>query len=160
MSGANVFAGTLGGIYLSTNSGSSWKMLDGGGWFQCSDQTLALSGTNLFAGTNGIGVYLSSDNGTHWVAVNSGIPSNATVFAIAISHSEAGDTNIFAGTQSGAIYLSTNGGTSWIEADSGLPRDPIYALATSGTNLSPERKIAALFFQATTVQAGVKSIMG
>ena len=55
MSGANVFAGTLGGIYLSTNSGTSWKMLDGGGWFQCSDQTLALSGTNLFAGSNGSG---------------------------------------------------------------------------------------------------------
>ena len=52
---------------------------------------LAISGSNIFAGTWIDGVYLSSNNGSSWV--NTGLTDENTVFALAISGS-----NIFAGT--------------------------------------------------------------
>jgi len=55
---------------------------------------LAISGTNIFAGTNG--VFLSNNNGSLWTDVNNGLPANTYVRALAIS-----GTNIFAGTYGG-----------------------------------------------------------
>jgi hypothetical protein len=133
--GSNVFAGTLQGIFLSTNNGAGWKMLDAGGWFQIGVQSLALSGNNLFIGSNNAGMYRSTDNGTNWIAVNSGLPSNATIYSLAVSINEAGDTTIYAGTQFSGVFLSTNNGTTWNAINNGLPSDPIYALAVSGTYL-------------------------
>ena len=63
----NIFAGTLdGGIYLSTNNGSSWAEINNGLISQ-SVVSLQVSsdGSNLFAGTNGNGVYLSTNNGSN-----------------------------------------------------------------------------------------------
>ncbi|HTO34828.1 MAG TPA: hypothetical protein VLZ72_01200, partial [Flavobacterium sp.] len=54
--------------------------------------SLAISGTNIFAGTYGGGVFLSSNNGSSWTEVNNGLPSTR-VLSLAIS-----GTNIFAGT--------------------------------------------------------------
>ena len=41
--------------------------------FGCSVQCFAISGTNLFAGTDVGGVFLSTNNGINWTAVNSGL---------------------------------------------------------------------------------------
>jgi len=50
-------------------------------------RALAVSGTNLFAGTWGSGVFLSTNNGTSWTAVNTGLGSGGelTVSARAVS---------------------------------------------------------------------------
>ena len=55
--------------------------------------SLAISGTNIFAGTSKGGIFLSTNNGGSWFQVNEGLPSNIYINALAIS----GDT-IFAGT--------------------------------------------------------------
>src|SRR3989338_6514331 len=52
---------------------------------------LAISGTNLFAGTDE-GGFLSTNNGTSWTAASTGL-TNTVVTALAIS-----GTNLFAGT--------------------------------------------------------------
>jgi len=92
---------------------------------------LAASGTNLYAGTSNSGVFLSTNNGTSWTAVNSGL-TNTLVQSLAVS-----GTNLFAGTvgSGGGVFLSTNNGTSWTLVNSGLTNISIYALAVSGTNL-------------------------
>lgn len=59
--------------------------------------SLAVSGTNLFAGTYGGGVFLSTNNGTSWTEVNSGL-TNTYVWSLAVS-----GTNLFAGTL-GAVF--------------------------------------------------------
>lgn len=70
-------------------------------------------GTNLFAGTNGSlypqynGVYLSTDNGSSWTAVNSGL-TNTSILSLAVM-----GTNLFAGTAGSGVYRSTNNGASW-----------------------------------------------
>ena len=44
---------------------------------------LAVSGSNIFAGTNGEGVFLSSNNCTSWTQVNKGLPPQMNIAAIA-----------------------------------------------------------------------------
>jgi hypothetical protein len=98
--------------------------------------SLTVSGTNLFAGTPGGGVFLSTDNGTSWTDVRIGLTST-DVWALAVS-----GTNLFAGTSHGwfstgpaGVFLSTDNGTSWTEVDSALTNVDVLALAVSGTNL-------------------------
>jgi hypothetical protein len=90
-------------------------------------------GTNLFAGTYGGGVFLSTNNGTSWTAVRTGL-TGADIYALVVSPASggAGSANLFAGT-SGGLFLSTDNGTSWTEVNSGSYR--LSALAVSGTNL-------------------------
>ena len=90
---------------------------------------LAVSGTNIFAGTDMHGVFVSNDNGNHWTSASTGL-TNMSITAIAIS-----GTNIFAGTFNG-IFLSTNNGNNWTAVNTGLPANCwIHALAISGTNI-------------------------
>ena len=89
--------------------------------------SLAASGTNLFAGCRG--VFLSTNNGTSWTAVDSGL-TDSSVQSLAVS-----GTNLFAGTYYGGVFLSTNNGASWTAVNSGLAHAPVYSFAVSGINL-------------------------
>ena len=60
--------------------------------------TLAVSGTSLFAGTSGGGVFRSTDNGASWTAASTGLTST-TVRALAVS-----GTSLFAGTGGGGVW--------------------------------------------------------
>jgi photosystem II stability/assembly factor-like uncharacterized protein len=88
----------------------------------------AINGTNLFAGTKSSGIFLSTNNGTSWTVVNSGLANNS-INALAVS-----GANLFAGTN-GGVFLSKNNGTSWTVADSKLPKYHVVAFAVSGTNI-------------------------
>lgn len=106
----NLFAGTYdAGIFLSTNDGTSWQAVNNG----LGDYTvnsIALSGSNIFAGNGGI--YRSTNNGASWELVTV-FPNEETSKCIAVSDSE-----VFAGTGQwnggpGEIYRSADNGTSW-----------------------------------------------
>jgi hypothetical protein len=121
VSGTNIFAGTIGGgVFLSTDNGTSWKKVINSGYFHA----LAVSGSNIFAANAGTGIYLSTNNGTNWAPVNSGL--DKYVFSLAAS-----GINIFAGTDGSGIYLSTNNGTNWTEVNSGLTNKDVRSLAVS-----------------------------
>ena len=153
--GANLFIGTYpSDVFLSTDNGTSWTEVANSG---LTEDTVALSlavssnetgGTNLFAGTGqnnefyigsrGEGVYLSTNNGTSWTSINTGL-TNPSVTALAVSSNETGGTNLFAGTN-GGVFLSTNNGTSWTAINTGLTNPNVTAFAvssneTGGTNL-------------------------
>ncbi len=68
VSGTNLFAGGLGGVFLSTNNGTSWTQVNTG-LTSTAVLSLAVLGTNLFAGTSGEGVFLSTNNGSRWASV-------------------------------------------------------------------------------------------
>ncbi|MCL5738691.1 MAG: hypothetical protein M1303_08670, partial [Bacteroidetes bacterium] len=74
---------------------------------------LAISDTDLFAGTEDGGVFRSMNNGASWTASNNGLRATS-VNAFVVS-----GTNLFAGTDSG-VFLSTNNGTSWIAVNTGF----------------------------------------
>jgi hypothetical protein len=87
---------------------------------------MAVIGTNLFAGTNNGGVYMTNNNGANWILVNNGIPTQY------ISSLISSGVNLFAGTAAGA-YFSANNGTSWISKNQGISStDSITALTISG----------------------------
>jgi hypothetical protein len=83
-------------------------------------------GTKLFAGSYGGGVYLSSDNGTNWIAVTPGL-TNWFVSSLTVSGSI-----LFAGTDDG-VFLTTNSGTLWTHK--GLSGKYVQTLALDGTHL-------------------------
>jgi len=133
VNGTKVFA-LASGVFLSTNYGTNW--------IPAASLTppyavsaLAVSGTNLYAGTGTGGVFLSTNDGTSWTSINTGFPKAVVdttrycgVHAFAVS-----GTNLFAGTD-GGVSLSTNAGASWTEVNSGLPNN-VGGLIISGTNL-------------------------
>ncbi|MCX6138643.1 MAG: T9SS type A sorting domain-containing protein [Ignavibacteriales bacterium] len=156
--GTNLFAGASGyvngifysGVFLSTNSGTNWSAVNAGltntyvNALTVSSPSDLTGGANLFAGTRGDmfgigGVFLSTNNGASWTAVNTGL-TNAEVFSLCVSPNGAGGTNLFAGTMGRGVYLSTNNGTSWTAASMGLAYNAVLAFAvspngTGGTNL-------------------------
>lgn len=118
--GTNIFAGaTFDGVFLSTDNGTYWSPVNNGlkGYQKISLGALALSGTNVFAGTDS-GVFLSTDNGANWTAVNSGL-GNDTINAIGVTGTD--------------LYAGTNGGT-W--------RRPLSEMISTGS-VSPNEQQAA-----------------
>ena len=126
INGANTFVGTNVGIDLSTNNAATWSSSLGGTYPAL---TLASDGTNIFAGTQSGGAYLSVNNGSTWTPVDSGLTSNE-IYSIAIS-----GTNVFAGTLGGGVFLSTNNGTFWTAVNTGLTNLNVLSVAINGTNI-------------------------
>ncbi|HVN48322.1 MAG TPA: T9SS type A sorting domain-containing protein, partial [Bacteroidota bacterium] len=138
--GTNLFVSSGWNVSRSTDNGTSWMTTDSGlagNVVEC----LAISGTNIFAGTilpvtvpvgqsaqPGGGIFLSTNNGISWAPVKSGLP-NKPVSTIAVK-----DANLFAGTSSG-VFRSTNNGTSWVQMNSGLTDTNIYTFTVKGANL-------------------------
>ncbi|MDR3666337.1 MAG: T9SS type A sorting domain-containing protein [Ignavibacteriaceae bacterium] len=131
--GSNIFAGGIEGINISTNSGSSWSLVDPQNIYGSVDTgsvySIALSGNNVYAGTigsDGGGIYLSTNNGTNWSRCFSGKYIQAlTVIG----------TKIFAGTWGSGVYISTNNGTNWTQVNSGLTSTYVYSFAVNGSSL-------------------------
>jgi N-acetylneuraminic acid mutarotase/photosystem II stability/assembly factor-like uncharacterized protein len=92
--------------------------------------SLAIDPTNtqtVYAGTSA-GVYKTTDGGTSWVAVNSGL-TDWHVQSLAIDHSHT----IYAGT-SGGLFKTTNGGATWKVVNAGLMNTNVQSLAIDPIN--------------------------
>ncbi len=126
-----IFIGTsLGGVYRSTDNGSSWSQVNSG--LTNTDVTaLKFSGSNLFAGTSFGGIFRSTDYGSNWVEVNNGL---SVLFINTLASS---GSNIFAGARysvtGGGVFLSNNNGNNWTYI--GLTDYEVYSLAVLGSNL-------------------------
>ena len=123
-----MFAGVGGGVYRSTDKGSTWTVSNTG--MPYPDRVLAVSvavhDSVLFVGTFSGGVFRSTDFGTTWTTANVGLPSYVLCFA------DSG-ANLFAGTAGAGVYCSTNKGTTWTAINTGLPSNTlVYAFAVGG----------------------------
>lgn len=97
--GNNIFVGTSGGgVFLSNNNGVSWTAVNTG--LNTYVDELAVSGSNIFSGTDG-GVFFSTNNGSSWTAVNNnGLTYYSSISSIAIK-----GNYIYVGTNTGhGIY--------------------------------------------------------
>jgi hypothetical protein len=110
-------------IISSQTVNGQWKQVDVE--LGASVKALAVGGGNIYAGLYGLGVFLSTDNGTTWTAVNSGL-SSKYVMSLIVS-----GANIFTGIENGGVFLSTNDGTSWTPANSGLSTTNVGSFAVS-----------------------------
>ena len=124
-----LFAGAMGGVFVTADSGASWKAVGSGlpRWVNC----LLVSGQNLFAGTWGGGIYLSTNDGAGWTEINQGLPTEARVYCLATMGAK-----IYAGILEGGVYVTADNGASWTSASIGLPeRISNLQLAVSGQQL-------------------------
>ncbi|MBI4645454.1 MAG: SprB repeat-containing protein [Bacteroidia bacterium] len=114
-------------IVNCTMINAQWQQTNGpyGGNIRC----IASDGTIIFAGTAGGGMFLSTNNGTLWTAVNNGLTST-DIQSLAVN-----GINIFAGTYDGGVFLSTNNGTSWTAVNTGLTSTYVNSFAISGSNI-------------------------
>ena len=100
----NLYAGTMTGLYFSTN-GSSWFTYGGYIGQQVYDYTFDSKGNLLKATLDG--VFRSSDDGMTWTKLNEGT-NLGTVTCIVTDSKD----HIYAGTQQG-IYASVDDGSTW-----------------------------------------------
>lgn len=80
--GSNAFAGAISGtpvMYGSSDSGTSWTSLASSTSMFNNAPVYAIisDGTNMYAGTEGEGVFISTDNGVTWAAFNQGFKNNS-----------------------------------------------------------------------------------
>lgn len=120
-----VFAGTKGGVFVSSDEGRNWTAVNAG-LSNLDIVTLTANATHLFAATTG-GVFVSANRGQSWMAANAGLTD------LKIQAFAANGTNLFAGTASGVFY-STDNGQSWRALTDGLSdRNVTALLATNAT---------------------------
>lgn len=127
--GTNLFAGIdsvgavhSGKVFISTDNGASWSPVDSG-LSNLGVLSLAVNGSNLYAGTRG-GVFLSTNKGASWS--EAGL-TNKSVTCFAFS-----ETSLFAGTYGDGIFLSGDNGANLVPVDSGLTNRVVNTLALMG----------------------------
>jgi photosystem II stability/assembly factor-like uncharacterized protein len=141
VSGNNIYAGTDGGlIFLSTDYGSNWKVLDtlvGKAYgLPVSPPpeitSIVASDGNLFAGIGAghFGVYLSTNNGRSWVEIDSDLLRLPSL-GYPISCLGVVNKTLFAGSLNG-IFRSTNNGKNWTNS---LEMSFVFQFAVIGTSI-------------------------
>ena len=116
---------------------------------------IAINPTNqniIFAGTNGAGVYMSTDGGATWSQVNTGL-TDLAVQVLTISQSSP--TTLYAGGITGGMFKTTNSGTSWSQVNTGITEvgKNIQAIAVK-TN-DPNTVVIAVYDGVNNATTGV-----
>ncbi len=102
----NYYAATNSGLYKSAN-GTDWTVIGLAGQ---DVRAFAIDrNKNLYAGTWGLGIFKSTDNGTTWVESNNGLNSLA-VHALTVNSAN----DIFVGTFGGGISKTHDGAANWL----------------------------------------------
>ncbi|MEI6090895.1 MAG: YCF48-related protein [bacterium] len=112
-SGNRLYAGTEGGIFLTTDDGENWSYKKT--WLAAQKiQCLTVNGTDLFAGSSDGGLILSTDNGDTWREINNGL-STKSITSIVVK-----GNYVFAATLGDGVYLSKDYGLNWRAINSGF----------------------------------------
>ncbi len=93
-----IYVGTLDGLFISTNNGTSWKESNSGLGYR-NMNALVGTGQNLFTATENGGVYYSLNGGANWNAGNIGLSANSSGRALLLNN--------------GFIYVGLSDGTVW-----------------------------------------------
>ena len=111
---------------LSDPQNIRWQPIVGPNWGGI--QSLAKSGSTLFAGATGFGVFRSTDNGATWTQLNMGI-LNSNIRSLGVSGS-----TLLVGTFFG-MFRSTDNGATWAAANTGITNSNVYALTVNGSTI-------------------------
>jgi photosystem II stability/assembly factor-like uncharacterized protein len=95
---------------------------------------LAIDPTNpqvLYAGTDGDGVFKTTDGGASWSAASSGL---TYFYILSLAIDPTNPQVLYAGTDGCGVFKTTDGGSSWSEASSGLANSNVLSLAIDPSN--------------------------
>ena len=130
--GSNVYAGTTGGLSISTDSGTTFTnktTADGLG----NNNVLGVyvDGSNVYAGTTG-GLSISTDSGANFTnkTTADGLGNNAVYGVYAVG------SNVYAGTL-GGLSISTDSGTTFTNKTTadGLGNNTVLGVYVDGSNV-------------------------
>lgn len=110
MIGTTLFAGTTGKIYKSSDNSNSWIEVSSGIPVNARITSIVANGNAIFAGSASNGVFITTNGGTSWTAINSGLTDTH------ISQLAVMGNKLFAVTLNG-VFVSGDNGMNW-EADS------------------------------------------
>jgi len=140
-----LIAGTDLGLFVSTDGADTWSRLDGAPKVPIFHLEQSATNPQLWlAGTQGLGVQVSTDNGATWAAVAPDL-ARANVYGATIDPDDA-DRFAAAGWAQG-VRVSLDGGKTWRDSTRGLPSTHITALAFDPTH--PGRLWASTFEEGT-----------
>ncbi len=124
------------GLFKTTDNGNNWIKV-----FDCTNDVVNLfnDGNNIYASTNGSGVYISEDKGLTWQQRNSGL-GNLKVYSLWKS-----GNNLYGATFGDGIFVSANNGNSWTSINNGLSNKFINTIYASGANLFAGSSSAGIF---------------
>lgn len=105
-----LYAGTDNGLFVSSDQAESWSFINIG--FQASITSLADMNGRLFAGTDGSGILCSSDNGSSWQRLSSGLSTYYRFCGYCITGFSVAGNVIYTATGDG-LYMLQNNDTSW-----------------------------------------------
>lgn len=122
-----IFAATYcGGIFCSSDRGTSWKPVSAGlsksPTNAMNDFCMASVGGTLIAGTIGAGAFRSTDHGSTWTPADSGLKSGI-IYCLAVE----GDT-VYAGDHLCHVYQSVDKGRFWKIINAGVTTSLIQSL--------------------------------
>lgn len=100
VSDTKIIAATSYGVYITTNKGNNWNSA---GLPQSDILSLAVSGTDIFAGTSYEGIFFTNNYGTTWISKNQGFPQPPGVYAMIIANNYIFLSYYYSGN-SGPIY--------------------------------------------------------
>jgi photosystem II stability/assembly factor-like uncharacterized protein len=155
ISGSNLFAGSyLNGMYLSSNNGISWNLINNGlseQYINC----LASVGSKVFTGTDDGGIFITTNNGTNWIINNTGMTF------LNVNRLESAGPNLYAGTfYNTGIFVSTNDGANWVYT--GLNHQTYFrSLVISGSNIFAGATFVvykSLNYGVTWINSGLESV--
>ncbi|MBK7852258.1 MAG: T9SS type A sorting domain-containing protein [Bacteroidetes bacterium] len=117
-----------GRLLRSTDNGNTWQTI--GVEKKSVIRKMINHGADIYASAKGIGMVRSSDNGDHWLEINTDLPIADDIISI-----YAEGNSIFAGTSTYGVYKSTNNGANWSAVNNNLPAGYITAFASSGSRI-------------------------
>ncbi|MCL6100535.1 MAG: T9SS type A sorting domain-containing protein [Bacteroidetes bacterium] len=134
-SNGEILAGTEGaGIYLSKDNGESWASSNNGLTFGNINSLIISSKGYVYAGTRwfGPGIFRSTNNGSYWTLINTGLPPvfTASTFSInSLGYIYVGGAEI-----PGGVYVSRNDGNNWTKITNGLSVEQVGSLAIASND--------------------------
>jgi photosystem II stability/assembly factor-like uncharacterized protein len=128
MIGKTLYAGTLNGIYHSSDFGQSW--LCGSGFEYNQALSLWNNGRVLLAGTNGSGLFRSNDFGKSWFQTGFDLDTSGTA---ELGPMASMGSLLFVAT--GDIYCSKDTGVTWENISPHLPGLGVISLTSLGNDL-------------------------
>lgn len=131
-----------GGVFRSTDAGTTWTQEPG--LPNVAHEAIVVSGSSLFAGTAGPGVYRVDSAAASWTKADSGM-ANTHVFVL-----EQNAAGVFyAGTRYAGAFSSVDSGKTWTSIENGLPHDWINAIAVNPLNNDLYLATNSLTFRST-----------
>ena len=85
----------------------------------------------LYAGTDGSGVFRTTDGGANWSAVNNGL-SHLRIRTLAIDPIDP--MRVYAGSDGSGVFQTTDGGAHWSAVNDGLDKPNVRSLMIDPTD--------------------------